>query len=161
MKLLTSCQGNAIATEAKTMRTDTAGFDIESLTLYQGKMTRVEGTIVRYMAELDIKWLTCYQGNEATRRASTNIRRNRAGQANMKSLTAYQGNKARIGERSETGHNWTGRKVLTFCQINIFKVEEDAIMRRDTVRCDMELLTLCWSNMIKVGIDGDYEKRCS
>ena len=87
------------------MRTDTAGFDIESLTLYQGNMTRVEGTIVRYMAQLDMESLTCCQGNEATERASTSIRRNRAGQADMKSLTACQDNKARIGERYETGHN--------------------------------------------------------
>ena len=87
------------------MRIDTAGFDIESLTFYQGNMTRVEGTIVTYMAELDMKSLTCYQDNEATGRARISIRRNRAGQADMKSLTACQGNKARIGERSETGHN--------------------------------------------------------
>ena len=87
------------------MRTDTAGFDIESLTLYQGNMTRVEGTIVRYMAQLDMKSLTCCQGNKAIGRASTSVRRNRARQVDMKSLTACQGNKARIGERSETGHN--------------------------------------------------------
>ena len=161
MKSLTPCQGNDIATKEKTMRTqETAGFDIEWLTLYQGNMTRVERTIVRYMAELGMKSLTCCQGNEATGRARTSIRRNRAGQADMKSLTACQGNKARKGERSITWHNWTSIKVLTCYQINMFKVEEDAV-RRDTARCDMELLTICWSNMIRVGIDRDYEKRCS
>ena len=119
MKSLTPCQGNDITTNAKIMRRDTTGFDIESLTLYQGNMTRVKGMIVRHMAEYDMKSLTCCQGNEATGRASNSIRRNRAGQADMKSLTAYQGNKARIEERCETGHNWTGIKVLTSCQINM------------------------------------------
>ena len=59
MKSLTPCQVNDIITKAKTMRTNTAGFDIKSLTLYQGNMTRVKGAIVRYMAELDMKSLTC------------------------------------------------------------------------------------------------------
>ena len=140
MNSLTSCQGNNTTTEAKTMRRDTAGLDVESPTLYQSNMPRVsEGTIVRHLVELDMESLTCCQGNKATGGASTSIRRNRAGQADMKSLTACQGNKARIGERSER-HNWTGIKVLTCYQINMFKVEEDAV-RRDTARYDMECST--------------------
>ena len=90
---------------------NTAGLDIELLTLYQCNMTRVEGIIVRHMAELDMKSLTCCQGNEATG-ASTSIRRSMAGQADMKSLTACQDNKARIGERCKTELNWTGIKCL-------------------------------------------------
>ena len=58
----------------------------------------------------------------------------------MKPLTACQGNKARIGGRSETGHNQTGIKALTRYQINIIKVEEDAV-RKDAARYDMECST--------------------
>ena len=70
------------------MRRDTAGFDIESLTLYQGNMTRVKGMIVRHMAEYDMESLTCCQGNKDTGGASISMRRNRVGKAGMKSLTA-------------------------------------------------------------------------
>ena len=66
MKSLTPCQGNDITTDAKTMRRDTAGFNIESLTLYQGNMTGVKGMIVRHMAEYNMESLTCCQGNEDT-----------------------------------------------------------------------------------------------
>ena len=102
MKSLTHCQRNGTTTEAKTM--NTAGLDIELLTLYQSNMTRVERITVRHMAELDIESLTCCQGNEAIEGASTSIR-SMAGQAGMKSLTACQDNKARIAERGETGCN--------------------------------------------------------
>ena len=84
MNSLTSCQGNNITTEAKTMRRDTAGLDVESPTLYQSNMPRVsEGTIVRHLAELDMESLTCCQGDKATGGASTNIRRSMAGQVGM------------------------------------------------------------------------------
>ena len=90
MNSLTSCQGNNITTEAKTMRRDTAGLDVESPTLYQSNMPRVsEGTIVRHLAELDMESLTCCQGNKATGGANISIRRSMAGQVGMKSLTAY------------------------------------------------------------------------
>ena len=88
MKSLTPCQGKDITTDAKTMRRDTAGFDIESLTLYQGNMTRVKGMIVRHMAEYNMESLTCCQGNEDTGGASISMRRNRVGKAGIKSLTA-------------------------------------------------------------------------
>ena len=161
MKPLTSCQENDITTEAKTMRRGTAGFDIKSLTSYQGNMTRVKGTIVRHMDEYDMESLTCCQGNEATGRASTSIRRNRAGQADMKSLTACQGNKNKIGERCETGHNWSGIKCLHPIKLIWPKLKKMLWKKTQLNMTWNVVLTSCWSNMIKVGIDKDYEKRCS
>ena len=108
--------------KVRTVRRDTVGPGMESLTLYQAKRTRL--------------------------RVRT-VRRNTAG-SGMKSLTFCQANQ--IGsENSEKGHRWTWHKVthILESQQDQFQVRT---VGRNTARPGMESLTNCQANRTRLGM---------